>query len=47
MEHRGPLPDLEIPDVSLYELLFGGLAEADAPAVARFLRTALAEVGAA
>lgn len=30
MEYRGPLPDLEIPDVSLYELLFGGLTEADA-----------------
>ncbi len=30
MEYRGPLPDIEIPDVSLYDLLFGGLTEADA-----------------
>ena len=32
---HGPLPDIEIPDVSLYDLLFAGLTSADAakPAV--------------
>lgn len=34
MEWRGPLPDIEIPDVSLYDLLFGDLTDADAAAVA-------------
>ncbi|MCE1174202.1 MAG: AMP-binding protein [Propionibacteriales bacterium] len=29
MEYRGPLPDIEIPDVSLYDLLFGEQAQAD------------------
>ena len=35
MEYRGPRPDVEIPGVSLYDLLFDGLTEADAalPAV--------------
>lgn len=31
---RGPLPDLEIPDVSLYDLLFGDLTDAEADRVA-------------
>lgn len=30
MEHRGPLPDIEIPDVTLYDLLFTDLSDADA-----------------
>ncbi len=30
MEHRGPAPDIEIPNVSLYDLIFAGLSEADA-----------------
>lgn len=30
MEYRGPLPDIEIPDVSLYDLLFGDLTEDEA-----------------
>ena len=34
MEYRGPLPDIDIPDVTLYDLLFGGLTEADAARVA-------------
>ncbi len=29
MSLRGPLPDVEIPEVSLYEYLFGGLTEAE------------------
>lgn len=34
MEWRGPLPDIEIPDVSLYDLLFGDLSQEDAARVA-------------
>ena len=34
MEHRGNLPDISIPDVSLYELVFDTLDEADAARVA-------------
>jgi acyl-CoA synthetase (AMP-forming)/AMP-acid ligase II len=30
MEYRGPLPDIEIPDVTLYDLLFRDLTPADA-----------------
>ena len=30
MEHRGPLPDIDIPDVSLYDLLFADLSDEDA-----------------
>ncbi len=33
MPIRGPLPDVEIPQVSLYEFLFGGLSDADADRV--------------
>lgn len=34
MEHRGPLPDIEIPPVALYDLIFAGLTETDAARVA-------------
>jgi len=34
MEYRGPLPDIDVPDVTLYDLLFGSLTEADAARVA-------------
>jgi acyl-CoA synthetase (AMP-forming)/AMP-acid ligase II len=30
MEHRGPSPDIEIPNVALYDLIFGGLTDQDA-----------------
>lgn len=30
MEHRGPSPDIEIPNVGLYDLIFAGLSESDA-----------------
>lgn len=30
MEHRGPAPDIEIPNSSLYDLIFAGLSETDA-----------------
>ncbi len=30
MEHRGPLPDLEIPEVSLFDLIFAHLSDEDA-----------------
>jgi len=30
MEHRGPSPDIEIPDVALYDLIFADLTETDA-----------------
>ncbi len=30
MEYRGPLPDIDVPDVSLYDLIFGDLSDADA-----------------
>lgn len=32
--YRGPLPDIDIPDVSLYDLIFGDLSPADADRVA-------------
>ena len=34
MEHRGPLPDIDVPDIGLYELLWEGLTDADAAKVA-------------
>ena len=34
MEYRGPLPDITVPDVTLYDLLFAGLSDADAAKVA-------------
>lgn len=34
MEYRGPLPDIEIPDVTLPELLFGALSDAEAARLA-------------
>ncbi len=34
MEYRGPLPDIEIPDVALHDLLFGDLTDADAARLA-------------
>lgn len=34
MEYRGPWDDIDVPDVSLYDLLFGGLDEADGAKVA-------------
>lgn len=30
MEHRGPMPDIELPDVSLYDLIFASLTAEDA-----------------
>lgn len=37
MEYRGPLPDIDVPDVDLYTLLFADLSEADS------VRTAFVE----
>nr|NLI50932.1 4-coumarate--CoA ligase family protein [Propionibacterium sp.] len=34
MEYRGPLPDIDVPDVTLYELIFATLTDADADRVA-------------
>lgn len=34
MEYHGPTPDIDIPQVSLYELIFAGLSERDAARIA-------------